>query len=154
MTQRNKLELAVNQPTEIELLYDEPVTGKSQYGNYFMYAVNSNGQEYTFFAPEEVHSQLKELSKGDKAVITKLASQRGTKLVTSYDVQPTTEKEGASDVESTDRDQSDNVECTQDRLFHIMKNSYLDALELSKELNGLVDVHRCAITLYLSRAKQ
>jgi len=43
MTQRTKLELPINRPVEIELLYDEPVTGKSQYGQYYMYAVNSQG---------------------------------------------------------------------------------------------------------------
>lgn len=142
MTQRNKLELAVNQPTEIELLYDEPVTGRSQYGNYFMYAVNSNGQEYTFFAPEEVHSQLKGLSKGDKAVITKLASQRGNKIVTTYDVRTESKEE-----------EPDSPDESGDNFYEIMLQSYRDAIKITSELNGMADPSRIAITLFIARSK-
>ena len=31
MTERRKLELQLNSPTEIELLFEEPILGKSQY---------------------------------------------------------------------------------------------------------------------------
>jgi len=34
MTRRTKLELEINKPTSIELLFDEPITGESQYGPY------------------------------------------------------------------------------------------------------------------------
>jgi len=86
--ERKKLELALNKPSEIELLYDEPVVGQSKYGDYFLYAVrNGDGiTEYSFFAPEEVHERIKDLKKGDKAVITKLAEQKGNKIITKFDV--------------------------------------------------------------------
>ena len=86
MTERAKLELQLNQPTEIELLYDEPVVGSSQYGAYFLYAVSANGSQYSYFPPESVHEKIKDLRRGDKAVITKYAEQKGSKLITKYDV--------------------------------------------------------------------
>ena len=54
MTQRTKLELPINQATELTLLYDEPISGKSQYGDYFMYAVAVGDEEYNYFASAEV----------------------------------------------------------------------------------------------------
>ena len=54
--QRKKLELQLNQPVQIELMFDTPVIGQSQYGEYYLYAVkNGDGAtEYSFFAPDEV----------------------------------------------------------------------------------------------------
>lgn len=140
MTQRTKLELPINKPVEIELLYDEPITGKSQYGDYYMYAVKCNGEEYTFFAPEEVHEKLKNLSKGDKAVITKLAAQRGSKLAVTYEVI----KEENQEVEE---------ERKSDSLYELLLKSYRDALEIQKELNGMIDIEKAAITLFIARSK-
>src|ERR1035437_5078422 len=87
MTTREKLELQINTPTTIELLFETPITGKSTYGHYAMYGIILDGREYSYFPPEDVHEKLKELHKGDKVIITKLAAQRGNKLVTAYDVQ-------------------------------------------------------------------
>ncbi len=40
-------------------------------------------QEYSFFAPAEVNEQIKSLRKGERFEITKLAEQKGMKIVTS-----------------------------------------------------------------------
>ena len=63
------------------------MVGQSRYGDYFLYAVkNGTDTEYSFFAPAEVNEQIKTLRKGERFEITKLAEQKGTKIVTSYDV--------------------------------------------------------------------
>lgn len=142
MTQRAKLELPLNNPIEVELLYDEPITGQSQYGSYFMYAVRCKGEEYTFFAPEEVHEELKKLGKGDRAVITKLAAQRGDKLVVKYEVKVSETKET-----------EDKKEEFSDNLYELMLKSYRDAFELQRELNGMIDVEKAAITLFIARSR-
>ena len=155
MTQRTKLELAINLPTELTLLYSEPITGRSQYGDYYMYAVAVGEDEYSFFAPAEVHAELSKLGKGNKAVVTKLAAQRGSKLVTTYDVK-VVGKEVKQQVAQTEMQNQEDVYAPaspHDSFFDVMLNSYRDALEISRELNGLVDVHRCSITLYLSRCR-
>ncbi len=67
----------------LELLFDEPMVGQSRYGEYYLYAVkNGTDQEYSFFAPAEVNEQIKSLRKGERFEITKLAEQKGTKIVT------------------------------------------------------------------------
>jgi len=152
MTQRTKLELPINRPVEIELLYDEPVTGKSQYGQYYMYAVNSQGTEYTYFAPEEVHAELKQLRKGNRATITKLATQRGNKLISTYDVhlQPITTVSASSAQEHDDLSDTNNDD---DGLYAIMLKSYRDAINITGELGGLADPSRIAITLFIARSR-
>ena len=151
MTQRAKLELPINKPVEIELLFDEPVTGSSQYGKYFMYAVRSEGIEYSFFAPEEVNEELRSFHKGEKAVITKLAAQRGTKLVTTYEVKASGVKERVSQPISYPESTEESAE--RDRYFEVMLQSYRDGLEISRELNGMADPEKIAVTLFIARSK-
>ena len=151
MTQRTKLELPINQATELTLLYDEPISGKSQYGDYFMYAVAVGDEEYSYFAPAEVHAELNKLGKGDKAIITKIAAQRGNKLVTTYEVKLIGAKVEISATQSVN-EQLD-APAQNDHFFDIMLHSYRDALEISKELNGLADPEKIAITLFIARSK-
>ncbi len=150
MTERRKLELQLNQPTEIELLYDDPVVGKSQYGDYFLYAVKTKEAEFAFFAPEEVHSELLNLKRGDKAIVTKSAMQKGTKLVTKYLIEVpvnSTQQAIQPPVEQANK-RSNNS----DKFYDVMLTSYKDALQIQSELNGMVDVSRIAITLFIARS--
>ncbi len=156
MTQRAKLELPVNQPVTIELLYDEPITGTSRYGAYYMYAVSSEGKEFSFFPPEEVHEQLKDMRRGAKAVITRIASQNGKKIITTYEVQKdgdNTIKSGAENSYRSETSNSNSSTIRKDNLYEIMLQCYKDALELQKELNGLADPEKIAVTLFIARSK-
>jgi len=150
MTTRPKLELEVNKPTEINLIYDDAITGKSQYGNYYLFAVQSNGAEYSFFSTSEVHSQLKNLKKGDKAFITKRAVQKGSKLISDYVVEIPNKKE-ISTQSAENKELSGNK--PPDRLYAIMLQSYRDAISISQELNGMADPEKMAITLFIARSK-
>ncbi len=137
--ERKKLELTLNKPSEIELLYDEPVVGQSKYGDYYLYAVrNGDGTtEYSFFAPDEVHERIKDLKKGAKVVITKLAEQKGNKIITKYDidiVQQTT---------------TQNV----DSYYETMLQCCKDAIRIQNELGGMMDAKSIAVTLFIARSK-
>lgn len=153
MTERRKLELQLNQPTEIELLYDEPVVGKSQYGDYFLYAVKTKEAEFAFFAPEDIHSELQHLSKGEKAIVTKSASQKGSKLITKYSIEiPQSNKESKT-INSSNTPAGEIS--LNDKYYEIMLNSYKDALRIQEEV-GFVDmssVVRLAITLFIQRSR-
>ena len=153
MTERKKLELQINQPTAIELLYDDPIVGESQYGPYYMYAVKSNGDEYAFFAPKDVHSELKSLNRGDTALVTKLAEQRGKKIVTEYTVEPDESKQVIDEGVKSKPDINEVPMPKIDYLYDLMLQSYQDAFEIQEELNGLVDVGKIAITLFIARSK-
>jgi hypothetical protein len=157
MTERRKLELQLNQPTEIELLYDEPVVGKSQFGDYFLYAVKTKEAEFAFFAPEEIHQELQAHKKGDKVVVTKLAAQRGTKLITKYVVESNVAVN--KDIKRTpeENEQGDAIEekpKQTDQLYSIMLNCYKDAFQIQTDLNGMVDIEKIAITLFIARSKK
>ena len=159
MTQRQKLEFAINTPTEITLLYDEPIVGQSQYGTYNLYAVEANGAEYSLFAPDTVHEQLKTLSKGDSAIVTKLAAQRGNKVVTAYDVVMPKKEVAVADnnIKQFVQLDSSSTEVGEgnvaDPLYQIMLNSLRDAVAISKQLDGLIDANRIGITLFIARSK-
>jgi hypothetical protein len=166
MTQRTKLELKLNQPVEIELLYDEPVVGENSYGSYFLYAVRSEMSEYSFFAPEPVHDELKNLRKGDTAIVIKSAMQKGNKVVTNDQV-TTPEKVKASvkangvtrQNDYEDRGYKPEPQSSKeplksaDNFFEIMLKCYSDALEIQNELGNMIDVSRIAITLFIARSK-
>ena len=146
MADRKKLELQLNQPAALELLFDDPVVGQSQYGDYYLYAVKQgNGQEYSFFAPDEVHDKIKTLKKGSKVTITKLVEQKGTKILTKYDIQimPISKSELGNGSLVTQKD----------NYFQVMLESYQDSLKIQEQLNGMVDVNKIAICLFIARSK-
>lgn len=162
MTQRPKLDFPINTPIEIELLYDDAIVGKNDYGDYFLYAIKSYGQEFSLFAHPEVHHELSKLSKGNRAIITKIVSQRGSRYVVKWDVQPI--KQAAMQVnnqsddnlqqEDDKEENSDNNSFNlKDHLYSILRSSYQDAIELQKELNGMIDIEKAAITLFIARSK-
>jgi hypothetical protein len=130
------------------LLFEEPVVGQSTYGDYYLYAVKQgNNEEYNFFAPEELHDQLKGLHKGNKVEITKLAEQKGSKIITKYDLKVISNGNGkkVSDSETNT--------IARDNYFDIMLASYLDALRIQENLNGMVDVNKIAVCLFIARSK-
>ena len=153
MTQRAKLELQLNNPVEIELLYDEPVTGTNAYGNYYLYAVKSGTQEYSFFAPESVHNELKILSRGDRAIVNKTAHQKGSKVFTEYTVTLPDIPIHQKDVKSAGNTSSPTVVAKKDNYSTIMLECYSDALSIQEELGTMIDVSRIAITLFIARSK-
>ena len=162
--ERKKLELELNKPTNIEMLFDQPKVGESQYGMYYLYAVrNGDGAtEYSFFAPEEVHSKLSLLRKGDRAVITKQAVQKGSKVVTTYDISSSL-KERATPNKSEDMITGQNPQMgangkstpdkSENGYLQAMVASFEDALVIQDKFNGMANVNQIAITLFIQRTK-
>lgn len=144
--ERPKLELEVNQPKTIRLLFDDAIVGKSQYGPYYLYAVsNGSDKEYSFFAPEEVHEALRGHGKGTVATITKVASQKGSKLVTSYNVE--------IDKSSVDGSEDSTMLNQNNKYLDMMIQSFEDALIIQEKFNGMGNVNQIAITLFIQRTK-
>jgi hypothetical protein len=141
---RKKLELDLNMPTILEIIFEAKI-GQNGYGEYYLYVVkNEANTEFSFFAPKEVHEQIKDLKKGDKFQITKLAKQNGKKLQIDYDVKILSNKT-APDKPSQNG--------SKDSYFEIMVQSYEDSIKIQEKLNGMVDVNRIAITLFIARSK-
>jgi hypothetical protein len=120
------------------------MTGESRYGPYYLYALKIKNEEYSFFAPNEIHDSLKTMRKGDKAILFKRAEQQGKKIITLYDVTMLNSGNGKAHTEE--------VPAT-DNYFTAMLASYEDAMNIQEKLNGMVDVNRIAITLFIARSK-
>jgi hypothetical protein len=90
---------------------------------------------------------LKGLHKGNKVEITKLAEQKGSKIITKYDLKVISNGNG--------KKVSDNDAGTvaRDNYFDTMLASYLDALRIQENLNGMVDVNKIAVCLFIARSK-
>ena len=147
MPERKKLELELSKKQTLELLFDEPITGQSKYGPYWMYTLkDASGEEFLYFAPEEVNEKLKSLQRGDRFEITKLAEQKGTKIVTKYDIRILTIKETQSEP-NTDK----NV--VTDNYFDVMLASYQDALKIQEKLGTMIDTTKISICLFIARTK-
>ena len=137
----------MNLPANLELLFDDPVVGQSQYGDYYLYAVkNGNGTEYSFFAPSEVHDQIKSLGKGSKVTITKLAEQKGSKIITKYDIK-------VKEPEIPVLDKTIPPVVGNDNYYDIMLQSCRDAIKIQNELGGMMDAKSLAVTLFIARSK-
>lgn len=144
--ERRKLDLKLNNPLVLELLFDSPVVGQSSYGDYYLYAVKQgNNEEYNFFAPEELHEQMKGLHKGNKVEITKLAEQKGSKIVTKYDLKVISNGNG-----SNGKTEPSN---SNDNYYELMLQSCRDAVRIQNELGGLMDAKSVAVTLFIARSK-
>jgi hypothetical protein len=150
--ERKKLELELNKPTKIEMLFEKCHEGESQYGKYYLYAVrNGDGaSEYSFFAPEEVHLKLSELKRGDSAVVTKQAVQKGSKVVTTYEVE-LTPAQHQTDHPSLLKERATPDKQTSNIYLDAMIASFEDALVIQEKFNGMANVNQIAVTLYISR---
>lgn len=128
----------------LELLFDEPMVGQSRFGEYYLYAVkNGSDVEYSFFAPAEVNEQIKTLKKGERFEITKLAEQKGTKIVTSYKVEKKNLESPANEINKN----------SNDNFYELMLTSCRDAVKIQNELGGLMDAKSLAVTLFIARTK-
>ncbi|MBK9096701.1 MAG: hypothetical protein IPM14_01010 [bacterium] len=141
-----KLELELNRSVRIELLQDQPLIGTSRYGEYYLYSVrNGNGEEYSFFPDKEVHEKLKDLKRGDKVEICKRAEQKGSKIVTSFDVKVLQN--------NADSPVTQNNKIPDDNYYELMLSSCRDAVRIQNELGGLMDAKSLAVTLFIARSK-
>lgn len=171
--ERKKLDLQLNSPVDVELLFDEPIVGTNRYGEYYLYAVKAGEEEYSLFASPKVHETLRNLNRGNIARLTKTAKQNGSKVYTDYNIEVLSNGNGhyeepqngnghhpepsngnsrpAVPENGTGGQKTNNIE---DRLYDIMLHCYRDALKIQGELNGMADPERIAITLFIARSKQ
>ncbi len=141
--ERKKLELQINSPTKLQLLFDEPLVGESRFGEYYMYAVKNGEQEYSFFAPLSVHEQLKDKPKGTKFILNRTATQKGKKLIQNYEIKFLDNGKEAQRSESIPEDNG---------YYEAMLKSYDEATRIQNKFSA-VNLNQCAVTLFIARTK-
>ena len=57
---RPKVELSLNQEAKLTLTKDRCYEGSNSFGTYYLYSVEQDGQEKSFFATPDVHQQILE----------------------------------------------------------------------------------------------
>lgn len=164
-TQRQKLDLELNTPVTLQLLFDQPLLGENRYGPYYLYAFgDDNGNEFSFFAPNaQTHMELSQFKAGDRVTLLKNAKQSGKKVVTDISVMPAVMQTSAAPPTNgngrngaavqTPVNGNGKAASSQDAFFQILESCYADAIRLQERFNGMVDVNRLAITLFIARSK-
>ena len=142
--EREKLDLQINSPINLSLLFDDPIVGESKFGEYYMYGVKNGQDEYSFFAPLSVHEQLKDKPKGTKFQLTRTASQRGKKLVTDFEIKFL---DNGIKKENDVKDKNDETE-----FFQLMLRCYSDATKLQAQYNS-TNINQVAITLFIASVR-
>ena len=142
--ERKKLELQINSPANLELLFNDPIVGENKFGEFYMYGLKNGKEEYSFFAPLSIHEQLKNKPKGTKFQITKTATQKGKKLVTDFDIKFL--DNGISKEKDPDQKSDENG------YYEAMLQSYAEATKIQSQFSA-VNLNQCAVTLFIARTK-
>lgn len=71
MENKDSFKLSKDADNVVELLYDQPKQGQNAYGAWYLYGVNKEGQETSFFATENLHKKLSTFGKGSTVNIRK-----------------------------------------------------------------------------------
>lgn len=154
---RTKLELPLNQPVTLQLLFDNPLTGESRHGPYWLYAMCdvNTGEEFSFFAPnQELHEQLSQFNAGDNVTLLKTARQNGKKVVTEYSVMPANGGPLKPSLHDTPVNGNGKAvsQAPTDKLYNLMLQSYKDALAIQQEVVSL-NLDKCALSLFIGRSR-
>ena len=142
--ERTKLEIELNKKVKIRLLFNDCVEGTSKYGKYYLYAVEDTETqtEYSLFASDNLHEQLKQYSKDDVLEVSKTAIQKGNKLAFNYEVK------ALSVTTTSPKPEIENID-----LYRAMEISFDEAIKLQQKFNGMANVNQIAITLFIQRTK-
>lgn len=178
---KQKLELQVNIPTTIKLLQTDPATGENNYGKWYLYNIECEGSEYSYFAPEKVVKLLKEnnVVQDDEVVITKKLIKNGKKNLVDYEVhvlETTAPAETNHNSNGYTNGTTNGIVVKQNgQLIHtngngnvkpltepttefskdypIMLSCMTEAMLIRDELGHDVDVNKLGITLFLRKVK-
>jgi hypothetical protein len=138
------VDVQLGQSTRLKLLRNEPITGSSSFGPYHLYpVVNEQGIEEAFFAPEELHTVIKDrgLKSGDEFILSRV--QNG--------------KPGSTKLEISIIGKSEMPEGRTDHLKETMQVCLQDAASLVESVKQLAlraeDARSIALTLFIARTK-
>ena len=145
--ERKKLDLQINSPMILSLLFDGPIVGEGNYGKYYMYGVKNGKEEYSFLAPLSVHEQLKDKTKGTVFQLTKTATHKGKKLVTDIEISFPGENGTRKE-----KDTPPSPKPEENGYYETMLQCYEDATAIQKKYSA-VNLNQCAVTLFIARTK-
>jgi hypothetical protein len=158
-----KLELQVNMPQTIKLLQTEPATGENAYGQWFLYNVQSNGQELSFFAPDKIVKKFQEhqVQENDEVVITKRLFKNGKTNIVDYDIAVLEQKpvtvvngyagNGHAKVATNGSVNGHDSGVSKD--YQLLLQCMTEAMLIRDELGNDIDINKLGVTLFLRKIK-
>lgn len=159
-----KLDLQINIPAVVKLLQTDPATGENSYGQWWLYSVECEGTEYSYFAPAQVVKALQQnnVRENDEVVITKKLVKNGKKNVVEYEVS-VLESKATTQAVNGSINGNENVTVRKNKNGHsgevqskdysIMLEAMNEAMMIRDELGGDVDVNKLGVTLFIRKAK-
>ena len=141
--ERKKLDLQINSPVNLQLLFDKPIVSENKFGPYYMYGVTDGQNEFNFFAPQKVHEQLGKSKRGTAFTLTKTATQKGKKLFTDYKVKF---------LDNGKQNETKSDESENNGYYQAMLQSYAEATKIQSKFSA-VNLNQCAVTLFIAKTK-
>ena len=86
MANKPELDFILDTDYPVSLVFDSPINGTNNFGEWNMYTVNYGGNEVVFFASDGCHKQLSQYGKGAELNIKKV--YYGDEGKTKYEVTP------------------------------------------------------------------
>ena len=86
MANKPELDFKLDTDYPVSLLFDSPINGTNNFGEWNMYTVKYNGDEFVFFAADDCHEQLNQYKKDAHVNIKKVYNDNEGK--TKYEVTP------------------------------------------------------------------
>jgi hypothetical protein len=130
-------------------LKDKCYEGQSAYGAYYLYSVEYEGSEHSFFAPVEVHQQIVQnhLKAGDEFRLSKVAGQNGKKITGQL----------IFEVETQQLPSNGNGQVKKDELKEIMRLCIADAIDITKSFGNVPfqneDIRAISSCLFIARTR-
>ncbi len=139
----------------LKLLKDKCYEGTSDYGTYYLYNVEDDSVEKSFFAPVEIHQQIVQhkLKAGDEFILSKVAGQNGKRIVGQL-IFELPQKPVISQLLPQPTNGNGK---TGDGLKDVMKQCLKDAVEITKAVDGIPfqneDVRAISSCLFIARTR-
>jgi hypothetical protein len=126
---------------------NSPITGKNNFGNYYLYPlIDDEGHEQSFFAPEEIHQLIQQnnLKAGDEFVLSRVEGDNKGKSQLQISII------GKSSEPSHESGHLDGLK-------NVMQQSIKDAVELIRSFPDVPfqseDIRSISLTLFIQRAR-
>ena len=154
MTQNGKpkVEIGLNQEAKLTLLRDKCYEGKNNFGAYYLYSVQQDGEEKAFFATPDVHQAILEagLKTGDTFLVRKRAVQNGRRVMAEIGF------EIVEKIPSGVREMNKNTgQVADDLLKDVLLQCVKDADYVIRNAEGQIseEVQKLATSLFIARTR-
>ena len=118
MTDRPTLKILANTDNAVKLMYDTPKSGTNEYGNWYLYGVEKDGEEMGLFATENLNEKLSPYTAGDVVNIRKDEYEPGKfgfNVIPQEGTPPRTQSNDRSEVTATTVEKREYFESKDDK---------------------------------------